>query len=200
MISKGDAVDIAAREIPSDELQDAIASAQASLLQACDAVGTGQDPVRLVLAGLSDTIGIFGKSIRRWERAVADVIAARKPVSDNDRAELVEAVEVGAYNGMRKEAQRMVRTFDRNLAAMFGISVGGAFIVGALAAWALIAITHWGPYSHDAQSQAAWRDLIRNNPDPRPALSSAEIKTDRTGRHYYSVRFWMDPAKPPDTP
>jgi hypothetical protein len=197
-------VDIAPNDILSDDLHASIQTAQADLARACAVPTMRKDPLRLILAALSSVLGVFGKSIRRWERAVADVIAARSPLPGAEvatlRAELVEAVEVGAYNGMRKEAQRMVRTFDRNLAAMFGISVGGAFIVGALAAWALIAITHWGPYSHDAQSQAAWRDLIRNNPDPRPALSSAEIKTDRTGRHYYSVRFWMDPAKPPDTP
>jgi hypothetical protein len=117
---------------------------------------------------------------------------------DDLRAELVEATEEGAYRGMRKEAARMVRTFDRNLAAMVGISVGGAFIVGGLCAWALIAITHLGPYSIDAQSIATWRDLLQNNPDPRRAIASAEIKTDRAGRRYYSgLSLWLDPARPP---
>jgi hypothetical protein len=193
-----DAMDIAPREIPSDELQDAIVAAQAGLMQACDAVGTGPDPVRLVLAGLSDTIGIFGKSIRRWERAVADVIAARKPVSDNDRAELVEAVETGAYNGMRKEAQRMLRTLDRRLAVRIGLGVGGAYVFGAVSVVAFLAIAHQGPFSQEAESQAAWRDLAQNNPDPRPAIASAEIKTDRAGRRYYSgLSLWLDPARPP---
>jgi hypothetical protein len=85
---------------------------------------------------LSGVLGVFGRTTTRWERAVADVIAARNPLSDHDRAalkaDLVEAVENGAFRGMRKEAQRMVRTFDRRLAAMFGVSVGGP---SSLAGW-----------------------------------------------------------------
>ncbi len=127
-----DAVDIAPRDIPSDELHDAIASAQAGLKQACDAVGNGQDPVRLVLAGLSDTIGIFGKSTRRWERAVGDIIAARNPLSDAAKRELVTAVEDGAFKGVRKEANRMIRSIDRRSSVMIGLSVAGAFVIGSL--------------------------------------------------------------------
>jgi hypothetical protein len=125
-------MDIAPRDIPSDELHDAIASAQAGLKQACDAVGTGQDPVRLVLAGLSDTIGIFGKSTRRWERAVGDIIAARNPLSENAKAELITAVEDGAFRGVRKEANRMIRTIDRRLSIEIGLSVAGALVIGSL--------------------------------------------------------------------
>ena len=102
---------------------------------------------------------------------------------------------------MRKEAQRMVRTFDRRLAAMFGVSVGGAFAVGGLAAWALIVFTHWGPYGRDARSLAAWHELVQNNPDPRPAIASADIKADQTGRRYYAgLALWLDPARPPGGP
>lgn len=125
-----DAMDIAPREVPSDELQAAIVLAQTGLMQACDAVSTGQE-VRLVLAGLADTVGIFGKSIRRWEKATADIIAARN-LSDNDRAALKEAMENGANKGMRAEARRMIRTIDSRLAVQIGIATGGAFVLGVV--------------------------------------------------------------------
>jgi hypothetical protein len=186
-------VDIAPREVPSDELQAAIASAQVSLTQACEAAGTAQDPIRLILAGLSDTIGIFGKSIRRWERAVADVVAARE-LSDDDRSALTEATEKGAYNGMRKEAQRMIRTLDRRLMVSVGLGVGGAFVLGAVSAIAVLMLIHAGPFS----PQEAWRDVTQNNPDPRPAFAAADIRTDRSGRRYYAgLSLWLDPARPP---
>jgi hypothetical protein len=192
------AVDIAPHEIPSDELQAAIVSAQASLAQACEVAGTGQDPIRLVLAALADTIGIFGKSIRRWERAVADVIVAQDPLSDDDRSKLVKAVEDGAYNATRKEARRMIRTLDSKLVVTIGLAVGAAFIVGGLTAWGAIMATHWGPYSPSAQSAEAWHDLMANNPDPRPAIAGAEIRADHNGRRYYAgLSLWIDPARPP---
>jgi hypothetical protein len=195
-------MDIASGDIPSDDLQTAIKDAQADLATACASPVLRREPIRLVLACLSSVLGVFGRTTTQWERAVADVIAARNPMSDDDRAalkaDLVEAVENGAFWGMRKEAQRMIRTFDRRLAAMFGISVGAAFVVGGLAAWALIVFTHWGPYGHDAQSLAAWHELMQNNPDPRPAIAAAEIKADQTGRRYYAgLALWLDPTRPP---
>jgi hypothetical protein len=188
--------------MPSDELQAAINEAQADLATACASPLLRREPIRLVLACLSSVLGVFGRSTSRWERAVADVVAARNPLSEDERAalkvELVEAVENGAFRGMRKEAQRMVRASDRRLAAMFGISVGAAFIVGGLAAWALIVFAHWGPYSPPAERAAAWRDLVQNNPDPGPAIATAEIKADSTGRRYYAgLSLWLDPARPP---
>jgi hypothetical protein len=123
--------------MPSDDLQTAIQEAQTTLQQGGNAL-MPQDPLRFVLAGLSHLLGVLGRSTRRWERAVADVIAARDPVTDDDRAALIEAMENGAYRGMRIEAQRVVRTLDRRGAARIGLCLGGAYVLGALSVVALL--------------------------------------------------------------
>jgi hypothetical protein len=145
---------------------------------------------------------VFGRSITRWERAVQDVIDARDPLPEADRqalrAELVTAVEDGAYRGMRKEAGRMVRTLDRRLAVQIGLSVGSAFVAGALSVLGVLVVAHLGPFSPATERNAAWQTLIQTNPDPQPALASAEIRTNQTGRRYYSkLSLWLDPAQPP---
>jgi hypothetical protein len=112
----------------TDELVAAVAEAQGELALAGEAAAMRRDPYRLVLAALSAALGVFLKSVRRWERAVADVIAARDPLSAAERADLVralvEATKDGAYQATRKEAARMVRTLDRGLAARIGLGVG----------------------------------------------------------------------------
>ncbi len=194
-------MDIAPRDMPADDLRDLIQSAQSDLARAGEVPSMRKEPFRLILAALSGTLAVFGRSINRWERAVANVIAARNPLSEEDRialmAELVQAVENGAFRGMRKEAQRMVRALDRRLATQIGFTVGGAYVLGALSVLALLLVAQLGPFSRQAESKAAWQDLIQNNPDPRPALAAAEIRADRTGRRYYlGLALWLDPSKP----
>jgi hypothetical protein len=130
-----DAMDIAPAGMPSDDLQTAIQEAQATLQQAGEAAPK-RDPLRLVLAGLSAVLGIFARSTRRWERAVADVIAARDPLTGEERAtlraDLAEAAEKGAYRGMRIEAQRVVRTLDRKQITLLGVTHGAALVIGLL--------------------------------------------------------------------
>jgi hypothetical protein len=195
-------MDIATVDIPSDELRLLIATAQSDLTLAAKDPTMNREPFRFILAGLTGTLSVFGKSISRWERAVADVVAARDPLPEADRTalktELIAAVEDGAYRGTRKEAQRMIRTLDRRLAVMIGIAIGGAFILGIVVCIGFFAITGVGPYSRDSRSAAAWHDLMQYNPDPRPALATTEVKTDRSGRRYYSgLSLWIDPARPP---
>jgi hypothetical protein len=125
--------------MPSDDLEAAIEKAQADLAEACRALPLKTDPIRLVLAADSSILSVFGRSIRRFERAVADVIAARDPLTDNDRAALVEATENGAYRAMRIEAQRVVRTLDRKTMALIGLGCGGAYLLGVLSVLALLA-------------------------------------------------------------
>ena len=186
--------------IPADDLRDLIQSAQSSLAQAADADVLRRDPYRLILAGLSGILGVFGCSISRWERAVQDVIDARDPLPEADRqalqAALVAAVEDGAYRGMRKEAGHM--TLDRRLAGQIGLAVGGAFVAGALSVLGVLVMAHLGPFSPAAERNAAWQTLIQTNPDPRPAVAAAEIRADQSGRRYYSkLSLWLDPAQPP---
>jgi hypothetical protein len=196
------AVDIAPRDKPADDLQDLIRTTQSDLARAGEMSSMRKDPYRLTLAALSATLGVFGRSITRWERAVADVIAARDPLPEEDwialKAALLQAVENGAFSGVRKEAQRMVRTLDRRLSVQIGLAVGAAYVLGALSLLAVLFVLQLGPFSRAAESQDAWQKLMQTNPDPRPALSLAEIRTDRTGRRYYAgLALWLDPARPP---
>ena len=92
----------------------------------------------------------------------------------------------------------MVRTMDRRLSVQVGLAVGGAFVLGAVLAVVEVFLADVGPFSREAQSQAAWRDLMLVNADPRPALANATVQADQAGRRYYSgLRLWLDPARLP---
>jgi hypothetical protein len=138
-----DAVDIAPSGPPADDLQALIDGARANLAEAAQQSSMRQDPYGIIIGALADVLAVFGRSITRWERAVADVIAAREPVSEDDKKALITAVEDGAYRGMRKEANRMIRTLDRRLAVQIGLGVSGAFILGAVLAVAVM--LWWAP-------------------------------------------------------
>jgi hypothetical protein len=68
--------------------------------------------------------------------------------------------------------------------------VVGAAMATAVAFWGDV-----GRFSPDAE----WREIVRLNPDPRPALQQAEIRTVK-GRRYRSLALWMEPepAPPPN--
>jgi hypothetical protein len=88
----------------------------------------------------------------------------------------------------------MIRTLDRGLAIRIGLGVGGAYVAGSLSVLGFLAFAHSGSFS----PEAAWMPLLRNNPDPRPAMAAAEIRADQTGRRYYSgLSLWLDSARPP---
>jgi len=186
-----------------DDLAISIALAQADLATAAEAKALRRDPYRVLLVGLSMSLGVFGKAITRWDSAVADVIASRDPLPAEERAvlvhELVAATKQGAFEGMRKEAARMVRTLDRGLAVRIGLGVGGAFAAGVLATVGTFLLLGVGPFSREARGASAWHDIEQNNPDPRPALASATMQTERaSGRRYYAnVSLWLDPLGPP---
>ena len=189
------------------ELEAAVIDAQAKLARAGEAAEMRRDPYQLVLAGLSAALGVLPGTVRRWDAAVADVIAARHPLTPEERAdlvrELVEATKEGAYEGTRKEAARMVRRLDHGLAVRMGLWVDGAFVAGCLLTVGALAYFAGGPFRPDVEAGSAWRDLVQNNPDPRPALGKGEVRTDRnTGRRYYAgVSLWLDPSgSPPVTP
>jgi hypothetical protein len=136
LIEGVDAVDVV--DMPSDDLQTAIQEAQTTLQQGGNTL-MPHDPLRFVMAGLSHLLGVLGRTTRRWERAVADVIAARSPITENDRAAMRTAMEDGAYRAMRIEAQRVVRTLDRRQTAVIGLGFGGAYVLGVLSVLALLA-------------------------------------------------------------
>ena len=176
---------------------------QTALADAAATTGMRHDPYQAVLTGLSMTVGLLPDNARRWDAAVQDVIAARHPLTPEERAELagklVEATEKGAFQATRKEAARMIRRLDRDLAVRMGAIVSGAFIAGCVLTGGVLAYFDGGPFRPEAESGAAWRELVRVNPDPRSALAAGEIRTDRaTGRRYYAgVSLWLDPSRPP---
>ena len=127
---------------PEDELLASIRTAQIRLAQAAAAPEMRREPLQLILAALSSSLEVFGASSRRWDNAVADVVAARDPLPREEKEalvqELVAATRQGAYDAMRKEAARMVRVIDHGLFVRIGLAVGGAYVAGALSVWAFI--------------------------------------------------------------
>ena len=184
-------------ERPVDELLEAVTATQADLALAASSPSLQRDPYRVLLAGLSGTLGVFRLSVSRWERAVAQVIAARDPLPPADRAalqaELTHATEAGAYRAMRAEAARVVRVLDFGLSVRIGLLAGVSLIVGAGGTVAAFAVFHAGPFSPEAQSAADWRDLQIYNPDPRAAMKNAVVTPN--GRR--AALFWVEPARPP---
>ncbi len=184
------------------ELEAAVAEAQAMLAEAGETPEMRRDPYRVALAGLSLTIGALPRTVRAWDEAVKDVIAARHPLTQEERADLaravVEATKDGAYEGTRKEAARMIRRLDYTVAVRMGLYVGAAFVAGCVLTVGALAYFTGGPFRPDVEAGAAWRELVQNNPDPRPLLAAGEVRTDRTGRRYHAgVSLWMDPSRPP---
>jgi len=137
----------------ADDLVISIKLAQADLEAAVETKALRHDPYRAILIGLSMSLGVFGNAITRWDSAVTDVIAARDPLPAAERAvlvqELVTATKQGAFESMRKEAARMVRTLDRGLAVRIGLGVGGAFAAGVLATVGTFLLLGIGPFSRE---------------------------------------------------
>ncbi len=185
------------------ELEAAVAEAQAKLAEAGESPEMRRDPYRVALAGLSLTIGALPHTVRAWDEAVKDVIAARHPLSQEERADLaralVEATKDGAFEGTRKEAARMIRRLDHTVAVRMGLYVGAAFVAGCVLTVGALAYFTGGPFRPDVEAGGAWQELVQLNPDPRPLLAAGEVRTDRaTGRRYYAgVSLWMDPSPPP---
>ena len=98
------------RNMPADDLEAAIEKAQADLANACLALPPKTDP--MLMASPSAVLDVFARSIRRFEKAVSDIIAARSPITDNDKTTITHAIEDGAYAAMQEET-RMLTLFRR---------------------------------------------------------------------------------------
>jgi len=187
----------------NEELDALVSEAQDLLGRAGDNEVIRRDPYRLLIAGASVAVGLLPTMARRWDAAVDAVIAARHPMTPEERADLVQALvgatEKGAFEGTRKEAARMIRRLDHGLAVRMGLYVGGAFVAGSLLTLGALFLANAGPFRPDVEAGAAWRDLVQHNPDPRLALAAGEVRTDHnTGRRYYAgVSLWLDPSRPP---
>lgn len=159
----GEVVKLAVENMPSDDLRAAIEAAQQDLAQASQAPQLRKDPLRFVLSGISATLGVLGRNTVRWEKATADVVAARNPMSKEERdalrAEIIEAVENGANRGMRAEAKRMIRTIDSRLAVQIGIATGGAFVLGVVVV--LVWLLWWSRCIHLTDGNQVCGILLR---------------------------------------
>ena len=124
---------------PEDELLASIRTAQTRLAHAAAAPEMRREPLQLILAALSSSLEVFGASSKRWDKAVADVVAARDPLSREEREalvqELVAATRQSAYDAMRKEVAHMVRVIDHGLFVRIGLVIEGAYVAGALSVW-----------------------------------------------------------------
>lgn len=162
-----------------------------------------RDPYRIVLAGLSSVLGALLKTTVNWRHATDAVIAARNPLPPEHMEALVrrlekataEGAKEGANVGVRTEARRFIRTLDRALAVKIGLCVGGAYVAGALTLFA----AQWGTSTAAFSPAAAWQGIMAVNPDPRPILAGADVRTDPvSGRRYYAcLPLWLDPQRAP---
>lgn len=174
-----------------------IAAAQAELALAGESGPMRRDPYRITLAAQSLMLGTFLEANTRWEQATDAVIASRNPLPPEHMDALIHRLETatqnGANRGVRAEAKRMIRTLDHALAVRIGLAMGASAIAGGIIVAALGWSLSAGPFTADK----AWQDIITLNPDPRPALTSAAIQTDHTGRRYYTgMSLWLDPPRP----
>lgn len=170
-----------------------------ALQGAADSPSLRREPLSLILRALALSLCAQGKVAEACDSAASSMLADREaiPVEVYDR--LAEVMNDAAFRAHRMEANRMVRTFDRRTASYVGLGTGAAFVAGATAACAVMLWLSAGPFSRDAQATALWHDLVRDNPDPRPALAGVEVRPDpKTGRPYYvGPRLWAGPAASP---
>ena len=175
----------------------------ASIRESLDALGRAVQIARITNDPLLHTLEALASTVRAQHRLFVDgtltlrqVLSEAQPLSAEERAALLREVSAsakdGADAGTHRAANRIVRSFDRKTAKWTGAWIGVAFVAGAAMATAVAFWGNVGRFSPDA----AWREIVRLNPDPRPALQQAEIRSMK-GRRYRSVALWMDPEPAP---
>jgi hypothetical protein len=157
----------------SDDLQSAIVSAQGDLERAGASPFMRGDPYRFITAALSAVLGVLGRSIRRFEKAVSDIIAARSPITDNDRAAITQAMEDGAYRAVKQEVRRLTRSLDLKQSKEVGLYVAGMLLVGlgvgiGLDRWVLSRPDFSGMHCTEQpdHSRVCWFEVVPAPPAP----------------------------------
>jgi hypothetical protein len=149
-----------------------------------------RDPYRMVLKLLV--------AVARLQPAVVRAITAAKHPLNDMKAELLVAVREGAVQGASGEARYLGRKVDRRLAVWIGMSIGVAFVAGGLTVAAFSFLADTGRFGPTDMGDAAWVELIKNNPDPRTALKAAPVQADASGRKFYNgLLLWAEPAPTP---
>lgn len=103
---------------------------------------------------------------------------------------------------IRQEAPGLHRAFNRRTAVLVGAAVALAAVAGAgIGFGAGRASVHDEVRAIEAglslrpDVARAWADLMRANPDPRPALAAARTWRDgASDRRVAEVRLWLDPV------
>jgi hypothetical protein len=167
-------LDIAPPDMASDDLQFAIVRAQEDLAKAGASPYLRGDPYRFIMAALSAVLGVFGRSIRRFEKAVSDIIAARSPITANDKAAITEAMENGAYKAVKQEVRRLTRSLDLKQSKEVGLYVAGMLLVGlvvgiGLDRWVLSRPDFSGMHCAEQSdhSRVCWFEVVPAPPAPQ---------------------------------
>lgn len=168
-------------EPTADDLAASATEIQAAIAEVAETGPMRRDPFRLVLAILSMVVGYLLKTTRRWEHAVADVIAARQPMPPEAMEALIHRIVAASQAGSREgagaemklAARRLVWRLDRRLIGQIALAGTGLFVAGCV----LTATALW-------QASAG------------PWSAAADIRTDpATGRRYAVVTVWVDESK-----
>lgn len=181
-----------------EDLAEAVAAAQAELAEGVRRGELARDPYRFVIGALSATVGLFPRLVARMEAAAE---AARLPMTPEDKA----AFRRDLRDGLRQEAAKLARTAARRTALLAGVAVAGAGLAGGVGGFLLgrsavrdDVAALGGRLSMEGGAARAWLDLVRANPDPRPAMAAGTAWQDpATQRRAIELRLWTDP--PPAT-
>ena len=190
----------------TDELTAAIANAQAELSAAMAERPMRDDPYRQTLAGLSSSLGVFLKSINRWETATQQVVdltgvivQARQPFPQEERDALalgvIATVQTAVHSAARKELAAHVHTLTRAHATWLACMIGGGIVLGVAGTLGTLAWTQAGPYAPEAQDAAALAEVARNNPGIAGVLAKVTPQLDKaSGKRFGVVSVWLQPA------
>jgi hypothetical protein len=211
----------------ADEIEAAVAEAQTQLAEAGSSGVLARDPYRLALAGLSVTIGVLPKVVRRIEGALSGVVvelgglvaAVRHPLTQAEREALrrdILETTRASVSGAAADVARLARARDRrSLAVAFAggmaalaITGGGAYWTGRISARAEAAAQVRAERADVAFAQEhvtvpletarLWLRLIRANEDPAAAIAQAkQVGAEKDGRRFAAVPLWLDPQTVP---
>lgn len=181
------------------EVATLVERAQEALAEGVDRADLRRDPLRHVLVAFSAVIEIFPGLARSLE---ASAERARAPVDPAQEEALMRRVVEATSRSIRQEAPGLHRAFNRRTAALVGVAVaaaglvgaGGGFLLGRSSAADDVRAVE-AQLALRADAARAWAELLRANPDPRPALAAARTWRDgASDRRVAEVRLWLDPV------
>ncbi len=178
-----------------DDLVQAVVRAQEELGRAAATGAMQRDPYRFVLGGLSATLGLFPGLVSRMEEAAED---ARVPFSAEEKAGFRRDVR----DGLRLEAGKLAKAINQRTALLAGATLAVAVLAGGAGGfWLGRSSIREDVTALEARLTLnpgvarAWLELMRANPDPRPAIAAAATWQDpATQRRAGDFRLWMDQA------